>query len=67
MMRGIPRPNEALCESALNQFHYLEEHQAIHKTDGIERRIELLIAVLDTGDSDTVKALKQQLAIIKGR
>lgn len=67
LMNGIPRPNEALCESALYQFHYLEEHQVLHKTDGIEKRIELLIAVLDTGDSETVKALKQQLAIIKGR
>ena len=66
-MNGVPRPNEALCESALYQLHYLDEHHVLQKTDGIEKRIELLIAVLDTGDSDTVKALKHQLTLIKGR
>lgn len=63
-MVGIPRANELLCESALEQLKLLEERHAIHDTDSLRLRLELLICLLDTGDSPTAKALQQQLELV---
>ena len=63
-MVGIPRPNELLCESALEQLQILDRKGILHKDDPLPLRLELLICLLDTGDSPTAKALKQQLELI---
>ena len=64
-MSGIPRCNEALCESALIQLDYLSAHQVIHKDDTLEQRLQLLIAILDTGQSPTCEALRRELSLAK--
>lgn len=64
-MNGITKANEVICESALEQLKFLDEHQVLHKEDGIEKRIELLIAVLDTGKSETVSNLRQELECVR--
>lgn len=64
-MVGIPRPNEALCQSALEQLKELDRRQILRKTDPIQLRLGLLICLLDTGDSPTAEALKEQLRLVE--
>lgn len=63
-MVGIPRPNELLCQSALEQLKILDRRGVIHNSDPLELRLELLICLLDTGDSPTANALRQQKDLI---
>lgn len=64
-MVGIPKPNEALCRGALEALEELDRRGVLHKDDSLKLRLELLICVLDTGDSSTVKALKKQLELVE--
>lgn len=64
-MVGIPRCNEPLCEAALYQLKLLDKHGVLHKEDSLLTRLELLVYILHTGDSETAMSLKQQLALIK--
>lgn len=61
----IPVPNEYLCEDCLEQLKRLEAVNAIHDSDSIIKRLEILICCLDTGDSPTAEALKQQLEVAR--
>ena len=63
-MIGIPRSNELLCQSALEQLKTLDERKLLHKEDSLRLRLELLICLLDTGDSPTAEALRQQLRLV---
>lgn len=61
----IPVPELCLCEDCLKQLRLLEKANAIHENDPIEKRLEILICCLDTGDSPTADALKHQLEAVK--
>lgn len=61
----IPVPNDELCRSAYFQITNLEKYGAIHETDPIELRLELLISCFDNGDSPTAEAFKKQLEIVR--
>ena len=64
-MVGIPRCNEAMCEAALYQMKLLEGYGVLHKSDSLKIRLELLICILDTGQSETAEALKQELTLVE--
>lgn len=64
-MVGIPKPDEILCQDALNQLKELDARKILHKTDPIDQRLKLLICLLDTGDSPTAEALRQELKIVE--
>lgn len=62
-IKSIPPPNEALCKEAFIQLEFLEAFGVIGKEDSIFKKLDVLISCLDTGDSETVKALKRQKAV----
>lgn len=64
-MVGIPRPHEAICQQALEQLKELARREVIHSDDSIQNRLKLLIFILDTGDSPTANALREQLRLIE--
>ena len=60
----IPVPDYYLCEDCLKQLQLLDKAHAIHEDDPIEKRLQILICCLDTGDSPTAEALKRQLEAV---
>lgn len=64
-MVGIPKPNESLCRGALEALEELDRRGVLKKEDSINKRLRLLICILDTGDSSTAKALKKQLELVE--
>ena len=61
---NIPTPKPENAKDALRQLQYLESYQAIHDTDGIERRLQVIIALFEGVEPRTVDALKRQLEVI---
>ncbi len=61
----IPIPEPAILKDCLEQLIMLNKRGALHKEDPIEKRLNLLICCLDTGDSPTVEALKRQLEAVR--
>lgn len=60
----IPVPDACICEDCLKQLKLLEKAHAIHDYDPIEKRLQILICCLDTGDSPTAEAMKHQLEAV---
>ena len=64
-MCRIPVPSGELAKDCLDNLKLLERFEAIHPTDPIELRLEILISCFNTGDSPTAEALKQQLNAVR--
>ena len=52
------------AKQAYEQVLMLEGYGALHKSDSIEKRIQLLIALFECSDQPTTKALKRQLEVV---
>lgn len=63
-MTHIPVPRGLAAKSAYEQVVMLEQYQAIHKDDPIEKRLTLLIALFDCIEQPTADAFRKQLEII---
>lgn len=61
----IPVPESPLIEDCLKQLAMLEKAKAIHESDPIDVRLNVLICCLDTGESPTAEALKAQLNAVR--
>lgn len=61
----IPVPSGTSAKEAFRQLTFLETYGAIHKSDSIEKRLKLLIALFDCQEPATADALKQQLRIVQ--
>lgn len=49
---------------AMDQLLMLENYGAIHETDGIEKRLTILIALFDSIEPKTAEGFRRQLEII---
>lgn len=61
----IPVPRNSSIMNVLEALNRLAEQGAIHKEDGIERRLQILIALFDCIEPKTTKALKKQLQVVE--
>lgn len=59
----VPLPNEQTCQSTYEQLVMLEEHGALKDSDGIIKRLDLLIFVMKYAADDTVEVLEHQRVI----
>lgn len=64
-LANVPTPRQENAREALRQLRLLERHGAIHDTDIIERRLEILIALFDCVEPKTADGLKKQLEIVR--
>ena len=64
-LANVPIPKLENAREALRQLRFLEKNGAIHETDDIERRLEILIALFDCVEPRTTEGLKKQLEIVR--
>lgn len=62
---NIPVPTSSSAKEAYAQLTLLETYGAIHKSDPIEKRLKLLIALFDCQEPETAEALKKQLRVVQ--
>ena len=58
-------PSGRSAKYAYEHLMMLESYGALKKTDSIEQRLGLMIALFECSDPDTVEDLKAQLAIVE--
>ena len=61
----IPAPRPENAKAALEQLWELNRYGAIHESDDIERRLELMIALFDCAEPKTTEGFRKQLEIIR--
>ena len=64
-LANVPTPRLENAKGVLQQLRYLENNNAIHETDNIERRLEILIALFDCVEPRTTEGLRKQLEIVR--
>lgn len=65
LVAGVPVPKYSNIRSAMEQLKMLEHYGAIKDTDGIEKRLKVLIALFECSEDPTADALKKQLEIVQ--
>ena len=63
-MNHVPVPKPVNARGALWQLKKLHEYNAIHDSDSIEKRLEILIALFDCAEQPTADAFRKQLEIV---
>ena len=58
-----PRPENA--RAALEQLWMLERYDAIHETDDIERRLQVIISLFDFAEPKTTEGFEKQLELVR--
>lgn len=61
---SVPVPRGSSAKDAYEQVVMLESYGVLHKTDPIEKRLRLLVALFDCADQPTADAFKEQLKVI---
>ena len=61
----ISPPSPENAKAALEQLWELNKYGAIHDTDSIERRLEVLIALFDCVEPKTTEGFRKQLELIR--
>lgn len=64
-LHDIPTPSVFAAEDALKQLEMLDNANALHDNDRIEKRLRLLIALFECSAQPTADALKEQLDIVR--
>ena len=62
---NISPPKPVNADEALKQLRCLEKYGAISDSDGIEKRLKVLIALFDEVEPGTTLGLKRQLAVVR--
>lgn len=62
-VRRVPIPREEICKQAYEELERLRNFGALNDNDGIIKRLNLLIFMLEYVADDTANALKKQLEI----
>jgi hypothetical protein len=63
-MWGIPTPNGMAAKDAYEQIKVLEKNGILHRSDDVELRLNLLIALFEYVAQPTANALKDQLCLV---
>lgn len=61
---SIPVPSETSARSALEQLKLLDDFGVLSKTDTVQMRLNILIAIFDCMEEATADGLRKQLAIV---
>lgn len=64
-LANVPTPKPENAREALRQLRFLDKHGAIHESDDIERRLEIMIALFDCAEPRTTEGLRKQLEIVR--
>ena len=60
----IPVPKGALLKDAYEQIIILDSYGALHKSDSIEKKLRLLLALFDCACPEMAEAINAQLDIV---